>query len=179
LRQPDPWTAAEATAANAPVKFCITCSEPFTRLYTNINGRPRLRDLKRWSSQRVLYCSQQCCASFRRNKRNAGWLTLPASLQALEPAPEQLTMRSAARTGRPSTKTGEQSIERVERIKRIMEARFAGASFREIAGFEAVSTATVHRLYWKTMRATPFDPVRLRRLATRERTALSNDQVSG
>lgn len=137
MKEPDPWTAAEATAAKAPVRYCITCSEPFTRLYTNINGRPRLRDLKRWSAQRALYCSKQCCAIFRRNKRNAGWLSLPAHLASLEPAPEpQPKMRSAARTGRPPTVTGKQSIERVERIKRIMEGRFAGASFREIAAVE-------------------------------------------
>jgi hypothetical protein len=174
VKEPDPWTAAEATAAKAPVRYCITCSEPFTRLYTNINGRPRLRDLKRWSAQRALYCSKQCCAIFRRNKRNAGWLSLPAHLASLEPAPEpQPKMRSAARTGRPPTVTGKQSIERVERIKRIMEGRFAGASFREIAAVEGLSTATVHRLYWKTIRSCPHDPARLRRLATRERNALT------
>jgi hypothetical protein len=170
----DPWTAAEATASKAPVKFCITCTEPFGRLYRDRNGKPRLRDLKRWSSSRALYCSRACCAVYRRNKRNAGWLTLPAHLASLEPTPTlQPKMRSAARTGRPPTVTGKQSIERVEGIKRIMEARFAGASFREIAGLEAVSTATVHRLYWKTIRSCPFEPARLRRQAARERNALT------
>ena len=60
-----------------------------------------------------------------------------------------------------------------ERIKRTMEGRFAGASFREIAAVEGLSTATVHRLYWKTIRSCPHDPARLRRLATRERNALT------
>jgi hypothetical protein len=55
VRQRDPWTAAQATAAKAPVKFCITCSEPFTPLYRDSGGRPRLRDLKRWSASRALY----------------------------------------------------------------------------------------------------------------------------
>jgi hypothetical protein len=76
-------------------------------------------------------------------------------------------MRSAARTGRPPTKTGKQSIERIERIKRIMEARFAGASFREISLTHGLSTATVHRLYWKVVSENP--PSRRRQLAARER----------
>jgi hypothetical protein len=167
VKQSDPWGAAEATASKATVKFCITCREPFTRLYTNINGRPRLRDLKRWSAQRVLYCSRQCCATFRRNKRNAGWLTLPASLANLEPTPTlQPKMRSAARPGRPATNTGPEAIERTERAHAVMAQRLAGRTFREIALASGVSAATAHRLFWKVVSENP--PSRRRQRAALE-----------
>jgi hypothetical protein len=68
-------------------RYCIVCDAEYTRCYKNRNGKPRLRDLKRWSSSRVLYCSKTCCSIYRRNKPNAGWASCPAHLQALEPAP--------------------------------------------------------------------------------------------
>jgi DNA-directed RNA polymerase specialized sigma24 family protein len=178
VKEPDPWGAAEATAATATVKFCITCSEPFTRLYTNINGRPRLRDLKRWSSQRVLYCSKQSCAIFRRNKRNAGWLSLPAHSASLEPTPTlQPKMRSAARTGRPPTVTGRLALAKAERASAVMAQRLEGGTFREIALTQGLSTATVHRLFWKVVSENP--PSRRRQRAALERAALSDDPASG
>ena len=43
MKPADQWTTAEATAAKAkpPVKFCLECDQPFTRLYRDVNGRPR------------------------------------------------------------------------------------------------------------------------------------------
>ncbi len=71
LKPADPWGAAERTAAKAkpPIRRCIMCEAEFTRLYTDIHGKPRLRSPKDW--RKSLYCSQECASRYRRNKRNA------------------------------------------------------------------------------------------------------------
>jgi hypothetical protein len=91
-------------------------------------------------------------------------------LAGLDPPPSPPKPKLRVRQpGRPSRKTGLRAILAAERIKRIMEARFDGASFREIGLAEGVSMQRVHKLFWKTMQSTPHDPARLRRLAARER----------
>ena len=65
--------------------------------------------------------------------------------------------------GRPATVTGPQAIAKVQMIARILEARFCGVGYREIAALEGISRATACRWYWRALDAHPFDPARLRR----------------
>ena len=91
MKPANPLAAAQRTAAETkpPVRWCIVCEAEFTRLYTDIHGKPRLRSPKDW--RKSLYCSRSCASRYRRSKRNAGWLrslrneALSATLQALEP----------------------------------------------------------------------------------------------
>lgn len=73
--------------------------------------------------------------------------------------------------GRPATVTGVEAIAKAEMISRILQARFCGLGFREIAAAEGISPATACRWYWKTIAANP--PSRRRQLAARERNALT------
>jgi hypothetical protein len=72
--------------------------------------------------------------------------------------------------GRPATVTGPEAIAKTEMISRVMQARFAGLGYREIAAAEGISRATAHRLYWRVIAENP--PSRRRQLAARERAAL-------
>jgi hypothetical protein len=74
---------------------------------------------------------------------------------------------------RPATVTGPEAIAKAEMIARLMQARLRGTPFRAIAALEGLSTATAHRLYWRTLDANP--PNRRRQLAALERAMLPSD----
>jgi hypothetical protein len=73
---------------------------------------------------------------------------------------------------RPATVTGPEAVAKAEVIARLMQARFCGLGFREIAAAEGISPATACRWYWRAMRSIPHDPARLRRRAARERNTV-------
>lgn len=154
-------------------RICIECRCEFGRRMSN----GKLRSPQRW--RRSLYCSRACCAQHRLRRKASPKLT--GYLAGLDPPPSPPKPRRScsAALGRPSRKTELRAILAADRIKRIMEARFDGASFREIGLAEGVSMQRIHKLFWKTMRSTPHDPARLRRLAARERATLGNDHASG
>ena len=64
--------------------------------------------------------------------------------------------------GRPATVTGPEAIAKAEMIARIMQARFCGVGYREIAAAEGISPATACRWYWKAICENP--PNRRRQL---------------
>ena len=74
---------------------------------------------------------------------------------------------------RPATVTGPEAIAKVEMIARLMQARFRGVGYREIAAAEGTSPATACRWYWRAIAQNP--PSRCRQRAVRERAALSAD----
>lgn len=77
--------------------------------------------------------------------------------------------------GRPATVTGVEAILAAEKISRIMEGRFCGVGFRQIAAAEGISAATACRWYWRTMVANP--PSRRRQLAMHRRLAALDGEV--
>jgi hypothetical protein len=73
------------------------------------------------------------------------------------------------------SRTSPEAIAKVERVAFLMSLRFQGHTFREIGMMMTppVSMQAAHKAFWKAMRSIPFDPARLRRLAARERAALT------
>jgi hypothetical protein len=72
---------------------------------------------------------------------------------------------------RPATVTGPEAIAKAEMIARLMQARFRGVGYREIAALEGISPTTACRWYWRTMRQNPPNQRRWR--AALERNALT------
>jgi hypothetical protein len=142
------WAKAEATAAASepPERTCIECGAEFIRLYRDVNGKPRLRSPHEWT--RSIYCSRSCASAYRRRKR----VWLAPHLAALEPATPAL-VRGAGNClpGRPSRKTGPAAILAAERRKRVMEARFAGKTFKQIGDLEGVSAQAIFKTYWRAL----------------------------
>ena len=127
----------------------LECHAEFARRMAN----GKLRSPQRW--RRALFCSRVCAAEqYRRRKAS---LKLPHYLAGLEPPPPlpRPKRSCSAAPGRPATKTGRRAIERVERTSRILQAKFAGHTFREIGLAEGVSMQRVHRLYWRALDANP------------------------
>jgi hypothetical protein len=121
------------------MRVCVQCGAEYSR--RRANGR--LREPRRW--RRSLYCSRLCAAQHR-----GRWKALP--LAGLEPPPPLPKPKlRAAMPGRPSRKTGRRAIERVERISRILQAKSAGHTFREIGLAEGVSMQAIHKLYWRAL----------------------------
>jgi hypothetical protein len=87
-----------------------------------------------------------------------------ASLELTAPSPERKCLHVKP-VGRPSRKTGSAAIAKVERISRILQARSAGMTFKQIGVMHGVTTQAIHKAFWKAMRSYPFDPARLRRRA--------------
>lgn len=89
------WATARATDAKAKPRVCIECKAKFTRLYRDINGRPRLRELRLWP--RSLYCSRSCASAYRKRKRTHP--ELPPHLRMLEPPGERKNVRRRSVSG--------------------------------------------------------------------------------
>ena len=147
MKPADQWTTAEATAAKAkpPVKFCLECDQPFTRLYRDVNGKPRLRELRRWSWG-ASYSSKACCAAYREAAR-AGSRICRSIYKLLSRPP------GSPRLGRKPRKTGPEAIARAERTAAIMRLLFAGYTQRQIGLMmtPAVSQQAICKTVWKAM----------------------------
>jgi hypothetical protein len=156
-----PWSD-RVNAVQPIVRTCIECGCEYTRRMAS----GRLRSPQRW--RRALYCSRQCATEYHKR-----WKASPQTghVSGLDPPapPSKPKMRALARSpGRPSNRTGRESIERAERASSILDLRFQGFTFKQIGAMQGVSAPSIHRLFWRALRSCPYDPARLRRLAARD-----------